>query len=328
MDIKKLQKNFITNRLPLILALVIFVIVRLVLAENRLSWQLWTATGMQIAIAAALLSLTQIFLVIRQRTLLPAFLYLLFVGTNPNYFDDWLGSLMALTILLCFYSLFMIYQQSKSQLSAFNISILLTLGSFLWTPVLYFLPLFWIGMYLFKSLNLRSFFASWMGFALVYFLIFTWSIVKNDPTIFIAALPTFDTQWNLDFELFSLCEWVITAYLTFLFILAGGKIFMSGISEKVRTITILSYLYFFAIVVFFFFLLQTTTNYGWQLITYIPITLLIAHYFTLSIRKWKSWLFVFTILVFIAALIDYYISLLSVFQQNIDVDLIKNWFQN
>jgi hypothetical protein len=268
--------------------------------------------------------------VIRQRTLLPAFFYLLFVGTSPRYFEDWLGSLMSLIILLCFYVLFATYQRPKSQMNAFNISILLTLGSFLWTPILYFFPLFWIGMYQFKSLNVRSFFAYWMGFVLVYFLIFTWSIVQNDLTIFVDSLPIFDTQWTLDLSIFSPRDWAIAGYLMFLFILAGSKIFMSGISEKVRAVTTLSYLYLFSIGVFFFFVLQTTTDNSWRLITYIPLSLLIAHYFTLSLRKWTNWLFLFTLLVFIASLVDTYIPLLTLFQQNIDFDSIidpsKHWF--
>ncbi|MDR0833317.1 MAG: hypothetical protein LBN93_03920 [Candidatus Symbiothrix sp.] len=332
MDIRRLQKDFITERTPLVLTVVIFLTVRLVLSEDWLSWQLWAATGIQITSAALLLSLTQVFLVIRQRTLLPAHLYLLFVGTTPRYFDDWLGSLMSLIILLCFYALFATYQRSKSQMNALNISILLTLGSFLWTPILYFLPLFWLGMYQFKSLNVRSFFASWMGFVLIYFLIFTWGIVQNNLTIFVDALPTFDTEWNLDFSIFNLREWVIAGYLMFLFILAGGKIFMSGISEKVRAITTLSYLYLFVIVVVCFFVLQTTTGYSWRLITYIPVSLLVAHYFTLSIRKWTASLFVFTFVVFIASLVDNYIPLATLFQQTIDFDGISNpidnWFQN
>ncbi|GHT18744.1 hypothetical protein AGMMS4957_01600 [Bacteroidia bacterium] len=317
MEIRDIQKGFITNRLPLFFTLVAFVAARAVLADYTL-WELWVATAIQISTAFVLLSLSQVFVVIRQRTLLPAFFYLLFVGVFPQHFDDWEGSLIAFDVLLCFYMLFATYQQRNSQGNALNISVLLTLGSFLWMPMLYFFPLFWYGLYRFKSLNVRTFLASWMGFAIIYLFIFAWSIYQNDEAIFLDLLPVFDLQWHFDWEAVTQRERIIVGYLAFLFVLAGSEIFMSGISEKVRAITTLSFLYVATIAVFVFFELQTYDN-SWQLIVYIPSALLIAHYFTLSVGKWTSWLFVLTVSFFVAILVNHYIPLVPLAEEYIDI---------
>jgi hypothetical protein len=264
-----------------------------------------------------LLSLSQVFVVIRSRTLLPAFFYLLFAGAFPHYFEDWRGSLLAFDILLCFYALFATYQHRDSQLNAFNISILLTLGSFLWTPMLYFFPLFWYGLYRFKSLNLRTFLASLTGFVIIYLFIFTWSIYKNDEAIFFNSLPVFDLQWHFDWKEITLRERIVSGYLTFLFILAGSEIFMSGISEKVRAVTTLSFLYAATVAIFIFFELQVHDT-SWKLIAYMPCALLTAHYFTLSGGKWSGWLFVLTITLFIATLVNHYIPLIPLAEEYID----------
>ncbi|GHT41510.1 hypothetical protein AGMMS49965_11410 [Bacteroidia bacterium] len=317
MEIRDIQKNFITNRLPLFFTLVVFVATRAVLSDYML-WELWAATAIQISTAFVLLSLSQVFVVIRQRTLLPAFFYLLFVGAFPQYFDDWEGSLIAFDVLLCFYVLFATYQQRNSQGGAFNISVLLTLGSFLWTPMLYFFPLFWYGLYRFKSLNVRTFLASWMGFAIIYLFIFAWSIYQNDEAIFFDLLPVFELQWHFDLDAITLRERIIVGYLAFLLVLAGSEIFMSGISEKVRAITTLGFLYVATIAVFIFFELQIC-DVSWQLIVYIPSALLLAHYFTLSAGKWTSWLFVLTVSFFVAILVNHYIPLVPLAEEYIDI---------
>ncbi|GHT56139.1 hypothetical protein AGMMS49982_22760 [Bacteroidia bacterium] len=309
MNVRNIPKNFLSDRLLVILSLITFVAMRLILCDDLLSPAMWAATGIQAVVALLLLTLSQSFLVISQRTLLPAFFYLLFASTSPKYFEAWQGSLMALLVLLGFYALFATYQRPKSQVNALNIAILLTLGSFVWTPMLYFFALFWYGLYRFKSLNMKTFFATWMGVLVIYFFIATWSLFQDDWTIFQSYVPSFDTQWEWNLDVFSIKEWLVIAYLGFLFLRVGGDIFMSAVSEKVRTATTLSYLYFFTLAVFIFFGMQIQTDYAWRLIIYIPIALLIAHYFTLSDNKNSGWLFALTIAVFVVALIDDYVPL-------------------
>jgi hypothetical protein len=267
--------------------------------DNWLSVPLWSATIIQIIIAFSLLYLTQTFVIIRQRTLLPAFFYLLFTGTEPLFFQDTRGSIAALIIVFCLFFLFATYQKPESQIHAFNISLLLTSGSFIWPPLLFFFPLFWYGMYRFRSLNIRTFFAGLMGFIMIYLFIFTWSILKNDLNIFLNSFPGIHNLWNIHLVDFSLKEWIISGFIAVLFILSGVKIFMSGIAEKVRAMTTLGYLYVFSILIFTSFLFQSKWEKEWILILYIPVSFLIAHFFTLSYKNGTIGLFFFTIAFFI-----------------------------
>ncbi|MDR0681512.1 MAG: DUF6427 family protein [Dysgonamonadaceae bacterium] len=299
MDIKKIHKSFVSNRFPLILSIIVFIVLRLLGNENRTSATLWGITIIQIIIAISLLYLNTTFVIIRQRTLLPAFFYLLFTGTEPLLFYDIKGSISALIIVFCLFFLFATYQKTESQAYIFNISILLTLGSFLWTPLLFFFPLFWYGMYRFRSLNIRTLFAGIIGFFMIYLFIFTWSILKNDLSIFLDSFPDFNNSWNIYLFKFNLKEWIIAGFITILFIFSGAKIFMSGVAEKVRAMATLSYLYFFAFLIFIFFLFQNNGEKGWILILYIPVSFLISHFFTLSYKNWTIWLFFFTIIFFL-----------------------------
>jgi hypothetical protein len=299
MDIKKIHKNFISNRFPCVFTVIVFIVLRFLGNENWTSATLWAITIIQIIIAISLLYLNTTFVIIRQRTLLPAFFYLLFTGTEPLFFYDIEGSISALIIVFCLFFLFATYQKPESQACIFNISILLTLGSFIWAPLLFFFPLFWYGMYRFRSLNIRTFFAGIIGFFMIYLFIFTWSILKGDLNIFLDSFPDLDNLWNIYLFNFNLKKWIVIGFISILFIFSGAKIFMSGIVEKVRAMATLSYLYLFALLIFIFFLFQNKWEKEWILILYIPISFLISHFFTLSNKNWTIWLFFFTIIFFL-----------------------------
>ena len=300
MNWQKIHKGFVSYRFTLILTLLVFVVLRLSGQGDWLSVSLWGSLIIQVAIALFLMHITQEFGIIRYKTLLPAFFYLLLAGTNPVFFDNLTGSVSCMIVVLCLYFLFSSYQNPLSQANAFNISLLLTLGSFYWFPILSFFPLLWYGMYRFRSLNFRTFFASLMGFALIYLFLFTWSVYKEDWTIFINALPDFRILGNSRLFSFETKEWIMSGWLMLLVILSGVKIFMAGVSEKVQSITALGYLYFLSFFVAALFLVQNQWAKEWLPILYLPLSILYAHYFTLSYQRGVAWLFLMTIGLFLA----------------------------
>ena len=300
MNIYRLHKSFFTNRTPLIITFVIFIIFHFLKKEEGDTFALWSSTIIQMGIAIFMLYLSQTFVIIRQRSLLPAFFFLLLTGTNTTLFFDPLGSTAALIVTFCFFFLFSTYQNPNSQKEILNLAVLIGIVSLFWFPVLFLFPLFWYGMYKFKSLNFRTFFASLTGIIIVYLFLFSWSMYKDDLTIFSNRFPDFRSLWNFQFFYLNLKDWLITGVLFILLMLSGINIFMAGISEKIRTITTLRYLYAFALLIFVLFFIHMQKESEWILILYIPCSYLFAHYFTLSSNRWISWLFFFTILFFVS----------------------------
>jgi hypothetical protein len=248
-----------------------------------------------------LLNLTQRYVIIREKTFLPAFFYLLLAGVNPLYFYDLRGSVAAFLVVLCLLILFDTYQKPLSQRNALNMSLVLTLGSLYWAPLLLLFPLFWYGMYWFKSLNFKTFFASLMGLAAVCLFLFAWSIFKDDWTVFVQMLPDWSALWDFRFPpLVTVTELVTNIFLGILFVLSVVQIFMAGVSEKIQARTFLSYLSALAAVIAILFLGQNQWEKEWSLILYVPVSLLFAHYFTLAQRLAGMWLFLFTIVFFLS----------------------------
>ncbi|MDR2843642.1 MAG: hypothetical protein LBV57_03225 [Candidatus Symbiothrix sp.] len=299
-NLQRLHTNFISDRLLYLVVVVLFIVFRFLGVEKWENAELWISTGIQIGIAFLLVFLNQTFGMIRGRTALPAIFFLLLTGTNPLYFNDLTGSISALVIIVCLFWLLGCYQNPNSQLAAFNIALLLTLGSFYWPPLIVFFPLVWFGMFRFRSLNIKSFVAFLLGFLLVFLFLITWSIYSKDNiSLFLDELFQYDALRYVQYFPFELRESIVIGFLLLLFVLSGFKIFMADISEKVKSITILSWFFIFTLVVLVFYIIQYQFVKEWGLILHIPFAFLLSHYFSSPNNRGNSWLFLFTILFFV-----------------------------
>ena len=300
MIIRTIHKNFIHHRFPLIMTLFIFIALRMPWMNEGEALEFWGSMFIQIVIALFLLYFTQKYAIIRQKTYLPAFFYLLLAGTNPLFFYDLRASVSGLLLLFCFCFLFDTYQNPLSQRKALNFSILLTLGSFYWPPLLLFFPLFWYEMLQIKSLNFKSFCASLIGVAVVGLFLLAWVIYQNDWAVFTQILSDWNTLWNFRFSpAMRIDELLMHLFLGILFILSAIKILTTGISEKTQTKIFLGYLSLLIVIIFIFFFIQNQWEKEWLLILYVPLSMVLARYFTLSNRAFVTWLFLFTMVFFL-----------------------------
>lgn len=297
MSIDKIHKTFVSGWGIFIACVLVFLAFRLQGDWSNIN--LWTSLLIQIGIALFLLQLNNIFTIICRRTLLPALFYLVLVGCNPIFNLDWKGSLIALLTMVNYLFLFHAYQKPDSQLNALNISLLLVLGSLLWPQFLLFFPVFWLGFYWFRSFNLRVFLASLVGVIVVYLIIFAWSIYRDDWRIFLDYLPKPEKIFPVREPDFSNYEWISLGIILFVFIFAGFNLFVSRISEKVRTISFLKYLYITSFLIFFMAFVQSEYRSIWELVGYVSVALILAHYFTLTNKLYIKVL----MLVFIIALL-------------------------
>ncbi len=300
MSVRSIQKSLIEGRFTVFVSILIFLVLRFAITPDR--WndeKIWGTTLVQIGVSLVLLQINHVFTVIRSRTFLPVLFYLLFTGTNPSLYSELTGSIVAFCVVLCLIFLFASYQEPQSQIQSLNVSLVLTLGSFLWSPVLLFFPLFWYGFYRFRSFNARVFFAGLTGIFIIYLFVFAWSLYRNDWTVFLSRLPHWNEMWISGIP--SLCqkEWIIAGFLFILYVVSGTNLFLSGISEKIRTVSFLSYLYIIVFVGFVFLLLQSEWKETWALIVYAPLSFVLAHFFTLSTKKITAYLLIVCMLFFL-----------------------------
>jgi len=309
MNIEKIYKLFSSNRLFLLISVTAFIAVRLYSFDTQWdSPSLWGSLVIQILIAFYLLQMNNVFNIIQTRTFLPSIFYLFFTGINPIYYYDIKGSVAAFCFILCYNYLFDSYQKPESQVNALNISLLLVLGSLLWSPLLFFIPVFWIGFYNFKCFNPRVFFSSLTSFIIVYLIIFTLSLLLDNENIFFSLLPHFEKLFLFSKPDFTILEWLSWGIIFLSFIIIGIYLYMFNISERVWTVSSLYYFYLSALVGFVFLFTQSEYKSTWGIVISIPLAFLCGYAFSTSNKRVMQYLLLLFVLFFIGIGIAHHLN--------------------
>ncbi len=186
--------------------------------------------------------ISDIEMLIRDRTRLPFMLFVLLMSTNAGLFPFREVSVVLLCLVFMIYELFNSYQLPEATGKFFNAGALIGIAGLFMPQVLWFVPLLWIGMYQFRSLSFRSFMASLIGLLIVYWFVLAWGVWKHDFSMFASLYSSLS-----DFGFFS----IVTSFqyyqigvigVVLLLILALFHIKIDAFSNSVRVRQMLFYL--------------------------------------------------------------------------------------
>lgn len=236
---------------------------------------------------------------VRGRNFLPFFMNIFLISTNPDFFPINSASFGVFFLVVALYLLFTSYHNPNARSAAFNASFAISLGSLLWIHILWFIPLFWHGMYRFRALTIRTFFASVLGIATVYWFLLGWSVWTKDFSPF----EVFPSLFKVQLHSFSQMDWPIrigTGWYILLLLLSISTIILNDIQ---RTRQYMYYLLLFAVWAFVLaFLFSQSINEFLQAAC-IPSSILVARFFLLSQRRIVRWLFYFSLILFVFLLV-------------------------
>lgn len=262
------------------------------------------AIGMLLMLGGAFLihRANYILVLIREKTLLPFLFYVLFISTNPDFLPLKSTSVGVFCLILAIYQLFRSYHEPEAKSNAYNAALLIAVGSLLWIHILWFLPLFWIGMYSFRTLNIRTFLASLLGIATIYWFLLGWCVWYRDFTPFTipfiallkVSLPSAVGMGWLD--------WIGIAAIALLTTASAINIITHEYEDVLRTRQFLSFLILMTVWAFALFFLYEQASEEFLETACIPAAILIAHFFTVMRGRLVFWTFYSSIVLFIALL--------------------------
>lgn len=243
-----------------------------------------------------------ILVLIREKTLLPFLLYILLVSTNPDFMPLKSSSVGVFCLILAIYQLFLSYHDEEATLCIYNAHLILGIGSLLWVHILWFIPLFWYGMYYFRSWSLRTFIASLLGVATVYWFVLGWCVWMDDFTILTAPFLHLYKIRFLMIDPAGPLEWAGICYLAFLVMLASINIITHEYEDNLRTRQYLFFLIIMTIWTFVLFILYEQSSEELLEMACMPAAILIGHFFTVLHGKYLFGLFHTTILFYVILL--------------------------
>jgi hypothetical protein len=234
---------------------------------------------------------------IREKTFLPFLLFVLLSSTNPDFLSLKASSVVFFCMLLAVYQLFISHHNTSSTANAFKSALLIAAGSLLWVHVLWFIPLFWIGMYNFRCLAPKTFMGSVLGLMVVYWFVLGWAVWKMDFSVF--TIP-FDTLLSFDFTHLK-GNWtgrISLIYTVLLAVIAYVNVRTHEHEDSLRSRQFLSFLMLFLI--WALILSGIYGNYSGEFIylSSMSASVLYAHLFTSRRNRYTFRLFLFTIVLY------------------------------
>jgi hypothetical protein len=242
--------------------------------------------------------------ILRVRASVLAAFYYLFIAFCPEMYLFSYSTLSVLAFLLSFFFLFSSYQMFDSSVPLFHSFAILSIGSLFFPQLIYFVPIWWIGSSMMQSLNLRSFFASIIGFALPYLLLLAYALYINKIDVFFAPFQSIAIFGGMNiFEETPLPNLYSVAYFLILFVISFVHCLAIDYDNKIRTRITLHFIILVNICLFIFILLQPMYEVPLLILSLPGVSIMTAHFFIRTNSKFSSILLIVAIVAMIALFI-------------------------
>jgi len=245
------------------------------------------------------------FTIIRTRTFLPILIFLLLLGTW-NQTHTLVKSHLSLTLfILALFYFFSMIRNRKASEQAFMGSFLISVSSLLITPLIFVIPVCWIGFMMFQSLSLRTFLASIFGIISPWILYLS-ALYMLQPDFDFSKIINIFFNLDINFSTFSLSEIIYASSISAIMLVGLAVLFSIKNSDVINTRNKLNFLILMLIsLVILSFLFRN------QIFSFLPFialfySLLLSHPLTLKQNNFNGILFLIFCLINIAFVISKY----------------------
>jgi hypothetical protein len=275
-----------------------------IICKNIIDKRIAFGIGFVLMMSGAFLlhRMNYILALIREKTWLPFLIYIFLISTNLVFMPFRASSIGVFCLIISIYLLFTSYHIERSEKKAYNTALVLALGSLFWSHILWFIPVFWIGMYNFRAFKPRTFVASLLGLATVYWFVLGWCVWKNDFGLF---TQLFSTITHFEFLALSDYGWIdlIPVFLVAIItIIASLNVLFYNYTDSIRSRQSLIFLVWLAAVTVVFMLIYNNSAEEFLQISCIPVSILTSRFFLVKRSRLTYGIFFFTLLVLTAYL--------------------------
>ncbi|WP_321334212.1 hypothetical protein [uncultured Bacteroides sp.] len=313
-----LQKKITTGKFTLPVVILISITCWVVTAflvpnlpEQRISYSLfqllhfpsmpvWVAKTASFILYAVigyfLIELNNSFSIIRMRASIQTSLYFLFIAACPMLHQLHTGDIAAIALLISVYFLFKSYQSHQASAYLFHSFAFIGAGSLFFPQLTALVPIWFIGAYGFQSLNLRSFFASIIGWSVPYWFLFGHAFYYGNMELFYKPFNDLVCLQPLNFGNIQSSDWATLGYLFILFAVSSIHCLAASYQDKIRTRSYLRFLIFLNMFLFIFTICQPEHMLCLLSLLLMGISILAGHLFALTQNKASNIFFLFSLI--------------------------------
>ena len=249
--------------------------------------------------AYLLIEINTAFTLIRTRSTLHVSFYV-FLSTACLFLHSFQYAVFApLTFLIAISQLFSSYESPYPAGSIFHAFFFIGLGSLLFPQLLYFVPLFYLGMISFRSLSLKSFFAGLTGLCVPYWLFFGYAFYYDKMNLFYHPLQEPIHFQPISYGILGMDRIISCGIITLISLVSSVHYFHVSYLDKVRTRI---FLFFLIAVEAWIYLLGILQPQHFDILLQMQVivgSILTGHLFTLTHNRFTGIFFIITFVLLI-----------------------------
>lgn len=247
-----------------------------------------------------MIELNNAYSIIRVRTSLHVSIYFLLIAACPFMHTLNMGCMASLAVGLSIYFLFRSYQRHQPVGHIYHTMLFLGIGSLLFPPVLFFIPVLLLGAFNFKSLTWRTFFAGIVGLSVPYWFLLAHAFFYQEMDMFYAPFIELARFQPIDYSPMGISLIVSVSFIVFLLLVSSVHYMLTSYQDKIRTRAYINFLIYFSFSALLFLLLQPQHTVT-LLILLLPVTAFLSgHLFALTTTKISNLFFIITIILLTA----------------------------
>lgn len=239
------------------------------------------------------------FTLIRTRTTLHVSFYWFLTAAclflHPFHTDN----LIPLTFIITLFQLFRSYESGQASGSIFHAFFFTGLGSIFFPQLLYFVPLYYIGMVSFRSLSAKTFFAGLIGLLTPYWFLFSYAFYYDKMELFYSPLQALVHFPPVSYGALPPNELINCGVITLLSLICSVHYFLVSYLDKTRTRLFVSFLIAVEAWIYLLGILQPQHFNALLQLQLIICSILTGHLFTLTRNRFSGIFFIVTFVILI-----------------------------
>ena len=262
-------------------------------------WSDLISLGIVAAISYVMIEANTAFTLIRTRTTFPVCMYA-FLASTLLFLHSYGGESWApLAFLLAVCQLFASFESNSASAFIFNSFFVLSLGTFSFPHMVYFCPLFLMGMIPFRSMGAKTFVAALLGLLTPYWLLFGYALWFDQMSLFHAPLVGMTQFQPIEYGHLMLDEILSWGIIALLLVTGCVHYWQVAYMDKTRTRIYHFFLTFVGLFALLFSILQPSSLHVWMQMQLICASFLMGHLFSLTRNRFSGILFMVTFVVII-----------------------------
>jgi hypothetical protein len=224
---------------------------------------------------------------LQQRSLMPAFFFIVFTAALPEARLVSPALISSLFYILCFVILFEVHDKKPDTLSIFAASLILALGSMFCLRLIWFVPLIWVSIWTLRPVTWREVFYPVVAYALLALFLFSWYWgIRGDGSAFVELVKA-NMAFTGVYHAYHYSVYLLFGYILLLVGIASIYIIERFQTRKtaIQNIYQVMFYMFLAGILYFIFIVRFEATA--LVFVALPVTFVLSNFFH---RKQNPWI--------------------------------------